>query len=307
MGNQIVALLASADENYALPMAVALHSALYHLSKTVCAEVFIADSGITPATKTRCAKILRAAHPNMDLHWYRPDLTEFAGIDGGHLTAATFSRIFVSDIVPDNIDRVLYIDCDVVVGDDISRLWDIDMTDTAFMCALDGPNSNFDKLIRDKFPEVAAPPATLYFNSGVMLINMPEWRRREIMVKARDFISRHGHALTHMDQCALNAVGVGAWKPLDDWWNTQVAFNLGCTLPGYGILHYTTHKPWVRSAQTAMADQYFQAYRRAQVDTPVIGWIKTAGLASAQAFLRWKDRAAHRTKRRLKRWMGRNA
>ncbi|MCG3266948.1 glycosyltransferase family 8 protein [Yoonia sp. I 8.24] len=307
MGNQIIALLASADENYAVPMAVALHSALFHLSKTARAEVFIADSGITPATKARCAKTLRAAHPNMDLHWYRPDLSEFAGIDGGHLTEATFSRIFVSEIVPEDIDRVLYIDCDVVVGDDISKLWDIDMTGTAFMCALDGPGDTFDMYIRDKFPEVIAPPETPYFNSGVMLVNLPEWRRREIMIKARDFISRHGHALTHMDQCALNAVGVGAWKPLDDWWNTQVAFNLGRTLPGYGILHYTTHKPWVRSAQTAMADQYFQAYRRARIEGPIIDWIKTTELATAQAYCHWKKRAAHRSRRRLNRWMGNSA
>jgi lipopolysaccharide biosynthesis glycosyltransferase len=307
MEPKIIALMAAADEGYAIPMTVALHSALANLSKSVSVKIFLVDNGISQSKRHKCNNSLNSAHPNVSIYWSSPDLSEFSKLAHGYLTATTFSRIFVSEIVPEDIDRVLYIDCDVVVGDDISKLWNIDMTGTAFMCALDAQYSGFNRLIRDKFPEVVAPPATPYFNSGVMLINMPEWRRREIMVKARDFILRHGHELTYMDQCALNAVGVGAWKPLDDWWNTQVAINLGRTLPGYGILHYTTHKPWARSTQTAMADQYFQAYRSAGIDGPIADWVTTTKLACTQAYLRWVKRAGHRARRRLKRWTSRSA
>lgn len=305
MKKTTIAIMAAADDGYATPMTVALHSALVHLSKSVRAEIFIANNGISKAKQRICDKALTSAHPDFGIHWCNPDLSEFASINTGHLTATTFSRIFVNEIVRTDIDRVLYIDCDVVVGDDIAKLWKLDINGVAFMAALDGPGNSFDALIRSNFPEVSAPPNAPYFNAGVMLINLPEWRAQTMALKARDFIIKHGNALTHLDQCALNAVSVGLWKPLDLWWNTQVHDNLGRNLSGFGILHYTIFKPWVYSANTAKAHHYFRAYRRAGLDFAIVGWIKTATLGGTQAYLRWAKRVRHRTKRRVTRWVAR--
>jgi lipopolysaccharide biosynthesis glycosyltransferase len=87
----------------------------------------------------------------------------------------------------------------------------------------------------------AAPPS-LYFNSGVMLINVGEWRRRKIPDACIALVEKH-QFVAH-DQDALNCVLRGQWRELPERWNYQLyerhEWPADCAL-----LHYSgRNKPW---------------------------------------------------------------
>ena len=280
--------MVAADDAFAMPMAVTLYSALILLPHNVSVSIFVADNGLSDESRSRTARVVQAAHPKVKLHWRKLDMSAFADITTTRLTAATFSRIYIDDLVPPEVERVLYLDCDLILRDDISKLWDLDMSGILLMAAPDGEIGNFDKLIRSRFPEVSAPPNAPYFNAGVLMINMVEWRKRNIMKHTLDFIARHGSNLFHEDQCALNATSVGLWKPLDEYWNTQVYYYRDRPIRPFGILHYTICKPWRRHHETPMAHLFFDAYRRSGWDSRPRADLWAAYMLSNQAYRRWR-------------------
>ena len=282
-----VAIMVAADDRFAMPMTVTVYSALTHLPHDVTVDIFVADNGFSDVNRRKSDRVLRDAHPKAEVHWRMLDLRSLTEISDPRLTPATFSRIYVSDLVPPEVERVVYLDCDLIVCNDLTKLWDLDMSGIPLMAAIDGENCTFDKMIRSRFPEVTAPPDAPYFNSGVLLINMAEWRKYDMTERTLRFIARHGSNLHQQDQCALNATSVGLWKPLDEYWNTQVYYYRDRPIRPFGILHYTICKPWLRSAETPMAHLFFEAYRRSGWDSRPFAALWSTFMLCDQAVRRW--------------------
>ena len=296
-----VAIMVAADDRFAMPMTVTLYSALIHLPHDVAVDIFVADNGLSEANRRRAACVLQAAHPQVKLHWRQLDLSRFSNITEERLSAATFGRIYVSELVPEGVERVLYLDCDIIVSDDLTKLWDLDMSGMPLMAAVDGDLSDFDSRIRRRFPEVRAPAEAPYFNAGVLLIDLAQWRKHDLMERTLDFIARHGSDLECADQCALNATSVGLWNPLDEYWNTQIFYHYrNPPVPPSGVLHYTICKPWLRSAETPMAHLFFDAYRRSGWDSRPVAEVWSAFMLCDQAVRRWHRYTYRPWKRAMK-------
>lgn len=98
----------------------------------------------------------------------------------------TLLRLF-SDIIPNMPDKLLYLDVDLMFNGDIKELWDIDVEGYEYAAA------------RDHYGKFLIYPN--YINAGVILFNLKEVKKTNLLVKARDLI--RNKKLTFADQSAI--------------------------------------------------------------------------------------------------------
>lgn len=218
-----VVLVGCADDGYAMPLTVALHSALRTLDRDRSVEVFIVDGGLSPRNLARCRRCLASAHPRVRIEVVTPDLSRLSHVPTYEFPVAAYFRLLIPQLLSERYRRALYLDCDVVVTEDLSPLWDLDLQDRAVWAVPDDdrPDELFARITRD-FPFVVFEEGATYFNSGVLLINLPVWRQLDISERALEFLRSYPDKCLSADQDALNLAIAGGWGRLPEKWNNQV-------------------------------------------------------------------------------------
>lgn len=167
-----------------------------------------------------------------------------------HISHASYLRIFLPEILPESVEKVLYLDCDLVVRRDIAPLWSRELGLEVLAAAR---NPFFVR-----HGDLEMPPGADYFNAGVLLINLKRWRQLDGTARLIRFIEAHHDHLWAHDQDALNAVFCGRISELAPQWNFQTSMlwcepeALSLNYAGFrrllqdpAIVHYTTpSKPW---------------------------------------------------------------
>jgi lipopolysaccharide biosynthesis glycosyltransferase len=111
-----------------------------------------------------------------------------------------------------SVSKAIYLDCDIVVMGDIGRLWETDLAGRVI-----GAVKDWRGAARRK--DLNLPAGWPYFNAGVLLIDMDQWRARGITEKAVEFLRRYPDKLLYHEQDALNAVLQALWLELPAHWN----------------------------------------------------------------------------------------
>ena len=135
----------------------------------------------------------------------------------GNYSIACYLRLLSPSLLP-NIDKVLYLDCDLVVNGSIKKLWDIDITDYS-MAALHDATLSYN-IVKDYINYNYYEEG--YINSGVLLINLKYWREHNIQEKLVEFLNTNIVKLP--DQDALNIILHGTIKFFHPKWNTHVGY-----------------------------------------------------------------------------------
>lgn len=135
----------------------------------------------------------------------------------GHISSAAYYRLRLDAYLPEDVTRVLYLDCDIIVKDEISSLWSTDLEGHALGACVDAAHNN-DTALRVR---VGLDTGKHYLNSGVLLIDIMRWREQKIGTRALDFCSAHPDRITFWDQCAINYVLSGNFKILERRWNVH--------------------------------------------------------------------------------------
>lgn len=200
------ALVFSGDEGVALPLAVSMHSALANLGPGAAPELFVLDCGISEATGERLLEIVRRARPATVVQWVPVSPERFeelmaggriAAASFGRISAATYARLLLSDLLPARVGRVVYLDADILVRGDLGELIGADLNGAPIGA------------VRDFLEDTT-------FNAGVLVIDMEQWRAGQIGERAL----RRAVEEREIDQHALNAV-VPTWHELAPYWNVQ--------------------------------------------------------------------------------------
>ena len=147
-----------------------------------------------------------------------------------HLTAATLLRFLLPSVLKD-IDRVVYLDCDLVVLKDITTLYDTDLLDFPLAACLDfwltGAPPYAPPIVGwgvgewHKFLSevVRLVDCKAYFNSGVLVMDLKRFRNTGLIHAAEEFLEQTNYKTVFVDQDALNHVINGAFVRLDSRWN----------------------------------------------------------------------------------------
>lgn len=168
-----------------------------------------------------------------------------------HIKGEAYIRLFAASILPLCVEKVLYLDVDLIVIDDLSDLWDTDLGNYALAAAPDPFGTS-------RRGPLGIPTDACYVNSGVLLLNLAKWRSDNLSARLANYIEREGSNLLFHDQDAINAVLHTMIKPLSYRWNYQAkmlrplhftpADHAAIREAGKSpaIIHYTSaRKPWL--------------------------------------------------------------
>ncbi len=228
-------VLCAADENYVRPLAVTLHSAASTLAEGSFLHVVVMDGGITESSWRGLRETLLDLP--IKIHVIRPDRAEISDLGiSHHITHTAYFRLLAARLLPKSIDKVIYLDADILVRRDLTELWNYDVGDHYCLAAIDIAcpfidARQADHTIKNSIPYLAAispipnwrklglDGAAPYFNSGVMVINLKRWRDEEIDGKLLKCLRKNPKHAWCWDQYALNVVFANQWKPLPSEWN----------------------------------------------------------------------------------------
>jgi lipopolysaccharide biosynthesis glycosyltransferase len=168
-----------------------------------------------------------------------------------HYTIDTWTRLWVEEFFPPDVDRVLYLDGDTVVTGDISPLWNVDLGG-ALLGTVDIPGSQRGVTHLEMRAEDG------YFNAGVLLIDLKQWRETKAVDTVLGYVDAYPERMTRdVDQEALNACFHARRKRLDFKWNVVWSFfrqpealplareEVEAICREARIIHFNGHpKPW---------------------------------------------------------------
>ena len=178
---------------------------------------------------------------------------QFPIICESHLTLAAYYRLYITDVLPSSINKVLYLDGDVIIRRSLKELWDMDLSGYALAAV---PDMRVGTI--DRYDVLGYSKSLGYFNSGVLLINLAYWRQHQVTKLFNEFIRNRSEAILYYDQDVLNYIFREQKMTLPIKYNFQHGFlwkNPQYDWSKYGeeviearkdpvIVHFTGNKPW---------------------------------------------------------------
>jgi len=213
-------IVCASDNNYVEPMTAMLCSCLENISIISKVKIFILDGGITKNNIQKVKNFFKK-YNNVELKIIsiNKDLYKKYKIKN-HLTDATYYRIDVPNLLPD-IDRILYLDCDLIVVGDVSTIFNIDMNGKTIAACQD-----HDVNVHNMYNKVFKKKSKLgYFNAGVILMDLISMRNKDISSKIKVLIEKRDdiEKLPGCDQKYLNYYFFDNWVKINPQWNSQVS------------------------------------------------------------------------------------
>lgn len=198
----------------------------------------------------------------MSIDWVPIELHHFARFrTPPGISKMTFARLLAPELLPSSVQKYLFLDADLLVLDDLQGLWNTCLGSAVLGAVTDG----IDASLKTNSPDAArVPRVETYFNAGVLLVDVANWKSNHVTEKALDYLSAH-LATPYADQDALNVACDRVWRSLPERWNFQSHLRVQLDrlnkqeLPG--ICHFITcNKPWLPMSGSANA-AFYEAYR----------------------------------------------
>jgi lipopolysaccharide biosynthesis glycosyltransferase len=133
-----------------------------------------------------------------------------------HYTIDTYTRIWVADFFAPEVERVLYLDSDMIVVGNVTELWNVELGPWV-LAAVTIPGST-------RCAAYDIPDRYGYFQSGVLVINLTRWRRERIFDALQIYIAQNADKIVDADQDVLNACLYDKRLALPFIWNVIAPF-----------------------------------------------------------------------------------
>ncbi len=167
-----------------------------------------------------------------------------------HVTIPTYFRFKLPELLP-QLDKVLYLDCDVIVRSSLGELYSTSLKDKAVAMVEDVESKKESKRLDLKY----------YYNAGVMLINLDYWRKNDVTASLFAYAKEYNNKILWQDQDVINVVLEGKIKPLKLKWNYQYFLYDKIKendLTDCLILHLAGRfKPWLIPFEHFIYDYYY--------------------------------------------------
>ncbi|XP_058188312.1 probable galacturonosyltransferase-like 10 [Rhododendron vialii] len=263
----IVHVAMTLDGEYLRGSIAAVHSVLKHTScpGNIYFHFIASDSG--SPTANELTRIVQSTFPSLAFKVYPFDEKLVKKLISSSIRKAldnplNYARSYLSDIIDECVHRVIYLDSDVVVVDDIRKLWSVSLTGSRVIGAPEYCHANLTKYFSDEFwsdPELSKVfdgKRPCYFNTGVMVMDLRKWREGRYGAKIEQWMEvqkeRKIYELGSLPPFLL--VFGGDVEPIHHRWNQHglgghnVLSSCRSLHPGpVSLLHWSGKgKPWRR-------------------------------------------------------------
>ena len=232
----------STDDNYIPYLDVAISSLIENASDEYNYRIVVLNTGLNAENVTKVKEReqdgvrIDFVDISDDVENIKPHLKNVY-----HFSLVTYYRLFISSLFPE-YDKIIYLDCDIVVLGDISELYNTDLDGNIIAAVPDQyvPITEEFKLYTE---QVVGVDSETYVNAGVLVIDLDEFRRNRIEEQFVELITTYNFDVIDPDQAYINYLCYGKVRVLPNGWNKQPL-----PTPSVGkknLVHYSLYKkPW---------------------------------------------------------------
>ncbi|MDD4353469.1 MAG: glycosyltransferase family 8 protein [Candidatus Nanoarchaeia archaeon] len=219
-------------EKYAIASIISMF-----LNSNIKPKIHIIHNKFTDKKKLKLAEKLFKTK----FKYYLTDDKLFYGLPvlGGY---SSYYRILIPELLPKNIDKILYLDCDTIVENDLTGLFSMDLAKHALAAVEDVVTLKSD--FKNLKKRLKIPKDKSYFNSGVMMFNLDFMRENNSAKKIISFLHKNVDKIVMHDQDGLNAILFNYWIKLPETYNYII--NVDLIFPkniNPKIIHFAGLKP----------------------------------------------------------------
>lgn len=249
-------ILLSTDDNYVMPTGVLMHSISINNGSDVHYYILI-DKNFSDSSMSSLTEIAEHYSNKISFYTITPEMTNELPFGRENqpkgVTIATYYRLFISEVLPRDVHKIIYLDGDMIVRHSLKKLWDTDISDVALGAVHDSDEKKHS--IRLSYSSNKG-----YFNAGMLLINLDYWRKHKCFDAFMKCVHEYDNLIIMHDQDVLNIVFSDSklWLPMK--YNFQTSYVLipswyEClerdkeeakrTMYNPTIIHYASNdKPW---------------------------------------------------------------
>ena len=265
------------DEKYVQPLCATLSSLFRHHDGGPITIHVLADQ-LPEAADRELEAFVTSRGASYQTHRIAAAQFQDLPLAMAHLSSATFFRLLLPDLLP-TVDRVLYLDVDILIRRCLRPLYAIDLAGHALAAVSDVcPAAHAARLGLDA--------ALGYLNAGVLVMDLPAIRRERMTDRALAYLRDTRESPQRCllaDQDGINVALEGRWLRLPDTWNFFLSYCaehprklaphlLQQLLDGPAIVHYCDRKkPWMRLYALPFQYEYLSQAARDGIHFPR-GW-----------------------------------
>ena len=236
----------SVDDNYIPFLAVALTSAIQNASRERRYQAIVLHQGVK---EENIRRVTTLATEYFSVEFVPMErsldcITDRIGnrIRADYFTLTIYFRLFIPVMFPDR-EKAIYLDSDIVVEDDLAKLYDLDLGDHFIAAARDMSVVDV-KILGDYMEEAVGVPREEYINSGILLMNLKKMRQAGMEEHFLSLLNTYHFDCIAPDQDYLNAMCSGKIRYLESSWDAMPTEGKA-PMEHPSIIHYNLFsKPW---------------------------------------------------------------
>ncbi len=279
----VIPIVFATNNAYAPYLGVALQSLIVHSSPKNHYQIYIFHANLTDTHQERLLDLAQD-HVFIEMVQLEQEMTrKDRYVSKFHFSAEAIFRLLIPDLLP-QWDKVLYLDCDIVVLDDVAKLYATDLGDCVLGVAEKGTWKTSESWVKTFSKQLSVEEHDL-FNSGVLVINCKQFAQQKIGALCLSLLeedwTREQQQFAHQDQDALTVACQGKitrfperWNFLWQWqpkfyrngqeilWTAEETEAYRALKKNLSIIHYTTaKKPW-NSPDIPFAEHFWKYARQ---------------------------------------------
>lgn len=264
-------ILCATDDNY-VPYCGIMLTSLFENNKDEDIHVFILTESLSLENNKKYADLAKKYRQEITIVIVNKDSFKNCPVKpGDHVSTAAYFRLMVSDLLPADIDKILYLDCDIIINGSLKGIYNSDISNQACGVIFDEAGFDIINYTRNNLDIKRHQ----YLNSGVLLINLDYWRKHNVSLRCMEYVDSHSDNLAFHDQDTLNAVLKDEISFLPIKYNFQTGYITKQVFNSYPeafqkeiqdsvkspvVIHFTgKQKPWIKGCRqpyTPIWDKY---------------------------------------------------
>lgn len=190
------------DDAWCMPAGVLIKSILHYNSEQEF-TFHIISKNISEESKEMLQSVLPSDCTDKILY-YKVDADSFKNLRinrQDHVTLETYYRFLIPELLPLSVEKVLYMDCDILCSGNLQPLFDMDITQYSCAMGIDTRNNE-----PEVFKRLSYSSEYGYRCAGVLLFNLSYWRKNCSAQKCVEYLSENPDVCIWHDQDAINKI-----------------------------------------------------------------------------------------------------
>lgn len=259
MKKEIIPIFFASDDNYAKQLGVAMASLMANASKRFEYQMYVLHTNISAKYQKALKGMLKDGFKLSFVDVSKP-LSEFSSrlYMRDYYTNTTYFRFFIPSLFP-QYHKALYLDADIVIKGDISKLYRFNLSNRLVGAVREEVMPLSESL--NAYPsEVIGIDVRRYFNAGILVMNLDEFRNQKIYETFISLLSTRKFPLAQ-DQDYLNLMCQGQVRYLPLGWNKTPIKKKGFQKQNLYLAHFKiAWKPWHQDG--ILFGEYFWKYAK---------------------------------------------